>query len=183
MLSVISCANSALRLQMQAEQQSHDQVKNQFQFKPRLNHGSKAIAGRLMLNTKDGRETYLNRIKVLEYLSCACGQEHMKRRGLQLPSNTVWGTGTQEADEDLNQAIAEHRARQHDKELSECTFKPEVRTTRTYASCSRSLTCTRQIRDAPQYVKRIASSMKLNKATKPAQSKTTYSFLSAVSHD
>jgi hypothetical protein len=76
-LSVISCANSALRPQMQAEQQSHDQVKNQFQFKPRLNHGSKAIAGRLMLNTKDGRETYLNRIKVLEYLSCACGQEHI----------------------------------------------------------------------------------------------------------
>lgn len=32
----------------------------------------------------------------------------------------------QEADQDLSQAIEEHRTRQEEKELAECTFKPEV---------------------------------------------------------
>ena len=40
-----------------------------------------------------------------------------------------------------------------------------------------------QIRDAPQYVKRIANSMKLTRASKPQPEKTSYSFLSTRDHN
>ena len=55
--------------QKQAHQQSVEQHRKQFNFAPRLNHAP-GVTGRLMLNSKEGRETYLDRIKVCQIFVC-----------------------------------------------------------------------------------------------------------------
>jgi hypothetical protein len=164
-------------------------------FKPALNTNTVTVPGRLQLHTKAGRESYLSRIKVWQLTLSAEG----KQRSTAQPEHTRACTGLhcitlQEAESDIAQAVEERRTQQERDELAECTFKPEVRSLLNTSLVRahdapptarrmdlRRLRCA-QIRDAPQYVKRIANSMKLTRAAKPPPEKTTYSFLSTREH-
>lgn len=173
-----------------------------YKFKPLLNTDVVTVPGRLQLHTKEGRESYLSRIKVRTLLarayplltvksvkSLAAGQpEH------ENCARTRACIASQEAETDIAQAVEERRTQQERDELNECTFKPEVcslqpqhsrlprRLPPTTARCRGSDHACVQIRDAPQYVKRIANSMKLTRAAKPPPEKTNYSFLSTREH-
>ena len=106
--SRVGCGQEELEKQARlADKASHT-------FKPTLNSGNVSVPGRLQLHTKEGRDTYLSRIKV-RALSTFASPFHDRL------------SGSQEAEEDITQAVEERRMQQEREELDECTFRPEVR--------------------------------------------------------
>ena len=100
--------------QEELEKQARLADKATHTFKPTLNSGNVSVPGRLQLHTKEGRDTYLSRIKV-RALSTFASPFHDRL------------SGSQEAEEDITQAVEERRMQQEREELDECTFRPEVR--------------------------------------------------------